>query len=77
MTDKRTKSRRDRFERVFNRRKTEAMKSIKQLAKCADKHNYLFTMDEVNKARKELELEIDKCFFGFQFKIYKEFEFPK
>lgn len=56
--DKR-KSRRERFEDVAQRRTNNALNSIRLIANCANKHNYEYTRDDVQKIITALKKEVN------------------
>ena len=54
----RRKSRRERFEDVAQRRTNNALNSIRLIANCANKHNYEYTRDDVQKIITALKKEV-------------------
>ena len=52
------KSRRERFEDVAQRRTNNALNSIRLIANCANKHNYEYTRDDVQKIITALKKEV-------------------
>ncbi|RKX23800.1 MAG: hypothetical protein DRP46_14220 [Candidatus Zixiibacteriota bacterium] len=65
MEDKRTKVKRDRFLRVFPRRKNEIIRAIDSIIKCANRYNYSFNISEVNDAFIEIEKRLMDARFAF------------
>jgi len=55
----RRKSRRERFEDVAQRRTNNALNSIRLIANCANKHNYEYTRDDVQKIISALKKEVN------------------
>ena len=53
------KSRRERFEDVAQRRTNNALNSIRLIANCANKHNYEYTRDDVQKIISALKKEVN------------------
>ena len=53
------KSRRERFENVAQRRTNNALNSIRLIANCANKHNYEYTRDDVQKIITTLKKEVN------------------
>ena len=53
------KSRRERFEDVAQRRTNNALNSIRLIANCANKHNYEYTRDDVQKIITALKKEVN------------------
>mgnify|MGYP000926741322 CR=1 FL=1 len=52
------KSRRERFEDVAQRRTNNALNSIRLIANCANKHNYEYSPDDVQKIISALKREL-------------------
>ena len=52
------KSRRERFEDVAQRRTNNALNSIRLIANCANKHNYEYSRDDVQKILNALKREV-------------------
>ena len=52
------KSRRERFEDVAQRRTNNALNSIRLIANCANKHNYEYSRDDVQKIISALKREV-------------------
>lgn len=52
------KSRRERFEDVAQRRTNNALNSIRLIANCANKHNYEYSRDDVQKIINALKREV-------------------
>jgi hypothetical protein len=52
------KSRRERFEDVAQRRTNNALNSIRLIANCANKHNYEYSRDDIQKIINALKREV-------------------
>ena len=53
------KSRRERFEKVAQRRTNQALNSIRLIANCANKHNYEYGPSDVQKIIRALKEEVN------------------
>lgn len=62
-----TMSPRDRFKRLATLRTNAVLTRLKVLGNCANRHNYEYTEDEVNKIFSEIDRKLKEVKSKFQF----------
>jgi hypothetical protein len=65
---------RERFKRLASLRTNAVLRRLKVLGNCANRHNYQYTEDEVNKIFSEIERKLKEVKAKFQFAKDGEFK---
>ena len=64
-----------RFKRVGSRRVRAVLKDLELLANCSNRHNYLFTEEEVRQMKLAIQAAVDETMGKFAIKRSKSFNF--